>query len=129
MRWMCLLILPVIGFSSVSTTANATTIQDINGSVSVNSGSGYNAVGAQTNVSTGDTVTVGPGGSATIVYADGCRVTVAEGQVVAVQELSPCVSPQGIDTTTAVVGVAVVGAAVGIGFAVAGDSDKSSASP
>jgi hypothetical protein len=38
----------------------------------------------------GDSIMVGPGGSATVVYDDGCKVNVQPGAVTAIAPLSPC---------------------------------------
>jgi hypothetical protein len=53
---------------------------------------GYETVRGATNLNPGDTVMVQAGGSAQIVYPDGCVVPVEVGAVVAVGEASPCVN-------------------------------------
>ena len=47
---------------------------------------------SRTNANVGDLVMVGPGGSATVVYDDGCKVNVQPGAVTTIAPLSPCAS-------------------------------------
>jgi hypothetical protein len=44
------------------------------------------------NAKVGDAVMVGPGGTATVVYDDGCKVNVQPGAVITIESLSPCTS-------------------------------------
>jgi hypothetical protein len=66
------------------------TLRAIQGKVSITAG--YETVRGATNLNPGDTVMVQAGGSAQIVYPDGCVVPVEVGAVVAVGEASPCVN-------------------------------------
>jgi len=80
-------------------------------------------------------VMVGPGGSATVVYEDGCKVDVRPGAVTTIAPLSPCAAGSNAQTSDepdcirqpssrpcaarwAVIGVAV-GAGVAVGIAIA----------
>jgi hypothetical protein len=61
---------------------------------------------------------VGPGGSATVVYEDGCKVAVQPGAVTTIAPLSPCTSGSNAATDDwwgAALGVALL--AIGIGVA------------
>ena len=75
----------------IASGVEAATLRAIEGNVLVNHGGGYETVRGATNLTLGDTVTVQAGGSAQIVYPDGCVVPVEVGAVVAVGEASPCV--------------------------------------
>ena len=69
---------------------SAAMLEAIAGQVSVNRGSGFQHVSGVVNVEPGDAVMVSPGGSARVVYADGCPVNVAPGSVLRVAAASPC---------------------------------------
>ena len=62
------------------------------GDLTINQGQGFKSVTSHTNANVGDSVMVGPGGSATVVYEDGCKVTVQPGAVTTIMPLSPCAS-------------------------------------
>ena len=68
----------------------ATMVQPGFGNLTINQGQGFKPVAAAVNANVGDSVMVGPGGSATIVYDDGCKVDVRPGAVLTVAPLSPC---------------------------------------
>jgi hypothetical protein len=117
---------------SLSTPSFAATVNPIDGQVLVNQGVGYRRVTGSTEASPGSTVVVNPGGSAQIVYPDGCVVEVQPGAVVTIQEVSPCsTAPQqqpgfGLNTTTLAIGAVAVGG--GIAAIILSQKDKS-ASP
>lgn len=75
-----------------SASAWATSIEPGQGSLSINQGQGFKPVQSSATGNVGDSVMVGPGGSATIVYDDGCRVPVQPGGVATIAPLSPCAS-------------------------------------
>ena len=129
------------------------TLQSVSGPVLVNKGAGFKPTTGPVQIGPGDQVMAKPASSAEIVYADGCRVRVAQEAVVTVQgskrvETSPC-DPAGQDDPQAVndpadpageglgagagpgVGAYVVGAGiVGIGVAgVIANSRPRAASP
>src|SRR5690242_2036800 len=62
------------------------------GDLTINQGRGFTPVTARANATVGDSVMVGPGGSATVVYDDGCKVSVRPGAVATIAPLSPCAS-------------------------------------
>lgn len=121
-------------------TAHAATLQGLQGVVLVDRGGGFSVVRGPTSLSVGDAVIANPGGSARIVYPDGCQVSVRPGDVVATMKKSPCNtnnsaqaapepedSSSGFDTTTMVIGAAAIG--IGVGAAVFLLSDDDPASP
>jgi hypothetical protein len=76
--------------AGLSLPALAASVDSIQGQVSVNRGNGYQRVAASTEAKAGDQVMASPAGSANIVYADGCVVSVKPGAVVSVGAQSPC---------------------------------------
>jgi len=87
------------------------------GDVAVSHGEGFGQVTTNTDVTFGDSVIASPGGSAKIVYDDGCTVDVKPGQIVNVQATSPCESgayeaSSRFSPTTYVVGAVIVGGVV-----------------
>ena len=70
--------------------AEAATVQVLNGPVYVNRGEGFRQVSGGTEAVPGDVVMAGAGGSGQLNYGDGCKVDIAPGSTVAVQEKSPC---------------------------------------
>jgi hypothetical protein len=76
----------------VASPSWAATIEPGSGELTINQGQGFKPVTSHSNANVGDSVMVGPGGSATVVYDDGCRATVKPGAVVTITPLSPCAS-------------------------------------
>ena len=116
-------------------TAQAATLNGIEGTVLVNRGSGWHVSATEaTELEPGDSVVANPGGRGQIIYEDGCTVTVEEGNVVLVGEQSPCVEQASADgggllgTGGLFIIVPVVGAIVGLVFLLKGD-DEPPASP
>ncbi len=72
--------------------AQAATVEPAQGDLSLNEGQGFHKVTGRIDAKVGDSVMVGPGGAATVVYPDGCQVNVQPGAVVSVAPLSPCAS-------------------------------------
>jgi hypothetical protein len=70
--------------------AEAATVQVFNGPVYVNRGEGFQRISGATEAGPGDTAMAGAGGSGQLVYDDGCKVDIAPGSTVSVQERSPC---------------------------------------
>jgi hypothetical protein len=73
----------------------ATIVEPGSGDLSINQGKGFKPVKHRMNAKVGDSVMVGPGGAATVVYDDGCKVNVQPGAVITIESLSPCASAQG----------------------------------
>jgi hypothetical protein len=76
----------------LSGSAWAATLQPGQGALSVNQGQGFQQVNTRIDANVGDSVMVGPGGSASVVYDDGCTVDVQPGSVTTIAPLSPCAS-------------------------------------
>jgi hypothetical protein len=70
----------------------AATVVPTTGDLSINQGQGFKPVKNGMNANVGDSVMVGPGGAATVVYEDGCKVNVQPGAVATIAPLSPCAS-------------------------------------
>jgi hypothetical protein len=62
------------------------------GDLTINQGQGFKPVTSRVSANVGDSVMVGPGGAATVVYEDGCKVDVRPGAVMTIAPLSPCAS-------------------------------------
>jgi hypothetical protein len=120
------LFFPIAVFSSA---ALAATITPKEGQVLVNEGKGYQQLTSSLEVKPGTTVVANPGGSAQVLYPDGCSVVVKPGSVYTVTHKSPCVGQagepaRGVDGTTVAIGAAVVGG--GVAGLVLLNKDKSS---
>jgi hypothetical protein len=76
----------------MSSPSWAVVIEPGQGEAFINRGHGFKPVKGQARAKIGDTVMVRPGGAATVVYEDGCRVDVRPGAVTTVAPLSPCAS-------------------------------------
>jgi hypothetical protein len=70
----------------------AATIEPCLGDLTINQGKGFKPVTSRTSANVGDSVMVGPGGTATVTYDDGCKVSVQPGAVTTIAPLSPCAS-------------------------------------
>ena len=75
-----------------ASSAWAATVEPGYGDLTINQGRGFKPIQSGLNANVGDSVMVGPAGSATIVYDDGCRVPVQPGAVATIAPLSPCAS-------------------------------------
>lgn len=75
---------------SASTSTAETVLSNGKGVVMVNSGVGYRAVSGATSLKAGDRVMLNSGSSASLRFADGCRVPLQAGQVYTVSKASPC---------------------------------------
>lgn len=80
--------------------ASAATIQSVEGQASINSGTGFKKVKSGTQANVGDRVMVSPGGSAVLMYSDGCEVKVQPDSVTTVSAQSPCASPSSLENPT-----------------------------
>jgi len=114
------------------TPSFAATVNVMQGQVLVNRGQGYEQVIGATSANPGDTIVVNPGGSAQVVYPDGCTVPVVPGSVVAIAPQSPCLvtgatETAGINPTTLAIGAAAV--AGGVAAVILLNQKDKSASP
>jgi len=69
----------------------------VEGPVMVHNGNGYVTVDSGTPVQPGSSVMAQPGATGQIVYDDGCRVAVGEGQIALVEPQSPCAEAANAD--------------------------------
>jgi hypothetical protein len=108
-----------LGCAALLTTSSwAATIEPGQGDLTINQGQGFQPINSRVNANVGDAVMVGPGGGATVVYSDGCKVDVQPGAVTTIAPLSPCASgsyadtnPGGFDWAGAAIGGFVLGVA------------------
>ncbi len=83
----------VFGFAMLlSSSTWAASLQPGQGDLTINQGQGFQPVNARVDANVGDSVMVGPGGAATVVYDDGCKVAVQPGAITTISPLSPCAS-------------------------------------
>lgn len=76
----------------LSSSTWAATIEPGQGNLTINQGQGFQPVNSRIDANVGNSVMVAPGGSATVVYDDGCKVDVQPGAVTTIAPLSPCAS-------------------------------------
>jgi hypothetical protein len=76
----------------VATPSWAAVLEPGTGDLTINQGQGFKPVASRIDANVGDSVMVGPGGTATLVYEDGCKVNVRPGAVTTIAPLSPCAS-------------------------------------
>ena len=117
----------------VASPSWAAVVQPGLGNLTINQGQGFKPVTTAVNANVGDSVMVGPGGSATVVYEDGCKVDVRPGAVTTIAPLSPCASGSYAQNPNCPpgspgypdcgqpdwVGVAIAGVLAGVGFGIA----------
>jgi len=76
--------------SCIAFSASAATLQDIKGHVAINRGEGFLPVTDAIEAGVGDLVRAGKGGSANLLYSEGCVVKVKAGSLVRVSAKAPC---------------------------------------
>jgi hypothetical protein len=117
----------------LSSSAWAATLEPGQGNLTINQGQGFQPVNGRIDANVGDSVMVAPGGSATVVYDDGCKVDVQPGAVTTVAPLSPCASgsnaQDGGDWTGALIMGGVAGGLAGLGIYEATQSPSGTGSP
>jgi hypothetical protein len=84
----------------MASQALAATVNATSGQVLINRGEGYTMVAGSTQANAADTIVVNPGGSAQIVYPDGCVIDVSPGSVAAIAVRSPCGGGGGSNSST-----------------------------
>ena len=118
----------------VATPSLAATLEVVGGGVSINKGSGFKTVTGLVDAQPGDRITVAKGGSANIVYADGCTIRLGEQaersvlEVPATCNASPvALSPPPSSVVTGlVIGGAIAGSVI---LATSGNDNDKPASP
>lgn len=74
----------------LSSQAFGATINSVQGEVYFNSGQGYRPLVGTVEAKPGNSAFAAPGGSARVVYSDGCTMKISPGAVTSVSEKSPC---------------------------------------
>jgi hypothetical protein len=112
-----------------ATSTWAATLEPAQGDLSINQGQGFQPVNSRIDANVGDAVMVGPNGTATVTYDDGCTVTVQPGSVTTIAPLSPCASGSYAQSNGGgydwVGGAMLGGAAAGLGGLAAYEMSKS----
>jgi hypothetical protein len=121
----------------LATNAAAVTLSNVEGTVAVNRGDGFQPASIGTTLSSGDRVRANASGSANIVYENGCSTRVGPSQVAVVLATPPACqgaslkdgggvgyAPAGLGTDTLLVGGLIVGAGVGIAVAASNDNNS-----
>jgi len=96
-------------FATAASVANAATVTNIAGTVSVNRGSGFVAVADGASINPGDRVFVPEGGGVHVAFSSTCVVSIPSGQTFTVPAESPCVPGGGVDPTLLGGGLLVIG--------------------
>ena len=109
----------VIAFAilvSITSSSWAATVSGLQGQILINTGNGFRVLQGSAQVGVGARVVANQGGQGTVLYDDGCPVTVNPGEVYTIAAVSPCTTGQqgsGPTTNGFAIGAAVGGAAVG----------------
>ena len=96
----------------------APVVDPVRGTASINQGQGFQAIFTRVQGNVGDSVMVGPGGSAKITYDDGCQQDVNPGAVVTIQSPSPCASGAFAQTGDPAFWAVLGGTAIAAGVAI-----------
>jgi hypothetical protein len=89
---LCFTLLWIGSAQAQSVQPQTALVIPLQGDLSVNQGQGFQRVDSRVQANVGDSLMVAPGGSASLVYPDGCQVTIQPGSVVSIAPLSPCAS-------------------------------------
>jgi hypothetical protein len=81
---------------ALGTSAFAATVTPIEGTVQVNTGTGFRPVSGAAEVAPGASVMVSPKGRGEIRYSDGCKTTVRPGSVAVIPPVSLCAQGQAV---------------------------------
>ena len=81
---------------ALGTSSFAATVTPIEGTVQVNTGSGFRPVSGATEVAAGSSVMVSPNGKGKISYSDGCKTSLHSGSVAVIPPVSPCAKGQAL---------------------------------
>jgi hypothetical protein len=128
MRFSCVAMAVFLSLATALPAA-AASVNVKSGSAFIDRGSGYTEVRGATNGNPGDSVMVLAGGSAEIVYGDGCRQPVDVGAVVTIGQASPCgAATGGYADHTLIIGGLVVAGGVAAAIALSGNDDSRPAS-
>ena len=81
---------------ALGTSSFAATVTPIEGTVQVNTGSGFRPVSGAAEVAAGSSVMVSPNGKGKISYSDGCKTALHPGSVAVIPPVSPCAKGQAL---------------------------------
>lgn len=125
---MATLSLGLVLAAGSSSMASAATVKVSKNDVFIDRGSGYVKVSGSTSGQAGHVVMAMNGGSAVIIYDDGCQQKVNVGAVGVIGEASPCASgdASGVSTETLLIGGAAVAVGAGLIIALSDDDDPAS---
>lgn len=87
------LIAGLLGVAMAISPALAATVTPGLGQVFVNRGQGFQPLAGPSEANPGDQLMVSPGGTATVLFGDGCSMNLQPGGVMTVSSVSPCASP------------------------------------
>ena len=122
--------LGVAALVATTAIARATTVEVKQGTVSINTGEGYQKISKTTQVPPGTAVMASPGGIAVIVYDDGCRVQLTSKAVLVVSPGPACEARfQTPDHDYLLYGLAAGGVAAAAAVLAAGQGGDHPASP
>lgn len=106
--------------------ATAATVDQVAGTVKINVGDGFKAITGPVQVTPGTAIMVEAGGSARILYANNCFVTVQPGTVITVVPDDQCVpvtSGSSLGVGQIGIGAAIIAGGVGAAFLLGNKSD------
>lgn len=81
----------------IGPSALAATLEAVKGQVAINRGEGFRRVEGTIQAGAGDLVMASQGGSANLIYPDGCFIKVKPGSVIRVGVNSPCKATYALD--------------------------------
>jgi hypothetical protein len=81
---------------ALGSSSFAATVTPIEGTVQVNTGSGFRPVSGAAEVAPGTSVMVSPNGRGKISYSDGCKAALHSGSVAVIPPVSPCAKGQAL---------------------------------
>ena len=121
-----------------ATSAQAVTLSNVEGAVSINRGDGFQPASLGTSLSAGDRVRAGASSSVNILYENGCSARVGPNQVVAVLATAPvcqggsmkdgpALAPAAFGFDPLLAGGLVVGAGVGLAVALSNETTTTTA--
>jgi len=110
--------------------ANAATVSNIAGNVSVNRGSGFVAVADGASINPGDRLFVPAGGTAHVAFSATCVVSIPAGQTFTVPAEPPCLPGGGLDPAVLIGGgLAIVGGVTVAAIALSGGDSNTPLRP
>lgn len=105
-----------------TTSCFAAIVEPGQGNLYISSGQGFYPVNGRIDAEVGSRLMVSPGGSATVLYPDGCTVTIQPGEVTTIAASSPCTNPYSAENPLTdrqlliASGIALGAAALGVGI-------------